>query len=173
MVKYPNLAKFSIRSKLFQNGISVLYNNPFKDPQIKSSLITGNQGNGIEVHSQFLRLENSEIMSHSRGAGFQYNPMLTKNEADDFISWLDVEKRVIKYLPSDALGSGKQKLDGTHEWYFITKSHAPECGSGKYQTIMVETDYDYVIGVQLLHRGNNETDESLTFYDTFDVRLLC
>ncbi|XP_014664130.1 PREDICTED: uncharacterized protein LOC106806643 [Priapulus caudatus] len=149
-----------------QNGITILYNNGFKNPRIENSLISGNEKNGLEIHSQFLRIQDTDVVGHRRGAGIQYNPMLTENEANDFISWLNAE---IKYLPDDAMSTTTLKLPDTNEWYFKTRPYDKSCGSGKYHTIKVETHAEYLIGVQLLHRGNNETNEILTFHDTLEI----
>lgn len=140
------------------SGIGIMWNEMFvpQSRQIINSQILSNRRHGIVVHTQGLKIYECDLKSNA-GSGILYNPMFSKLEQRDFISWinLDEKKKVIK-IPDDIDGDIILNHD-EYRYLVFTKTNVDK-------SFNIKTNNGRSIGIVVLNPFRPASSENMTIY---------
>ncbi|XP_054714634.1 protein bark beetle-like [Uloborus diversus] len=137
------LQKLKIHSNM-DSGIGIKWNEMFvlENRQLLDSQLNSNRRHGLVVHSQGLNVLRCDF-SKNEASGFHYNPMFTRSEQRDLISWINLEERgkVIR-IPDDVQGRNEFSLT---------------------------TNGGRSIGIVVLNPFGKSTSENMTIYGRLEI----
>lgn len=140
------------------SGIGIMWNEMFvpQSRQIIDSQILSNRRHGIVVHSQGLKIHHCDLQNNA-GSGILYNPMFSKLEQRDLISWINLEeKRKVIRIPDDLQGDITLNSD-EYKYLVFTKKVATK-------SFNIVTSNGRSIGIVVLNPFKQSSSENMTIY---------
>lgn len=140
------------------SGIGIMWNEMFvpQSRQIVHSQIVSNRRHGIVVHSQGLKIRQCDLENNA-GSGILYNPMFSKLEQRDLISWINLEerKKIIR-IPDDINGNISLNYDEYRYLVFTKKVED--------KSFNIITTNGRSIGIVVLNPFGQASSENMTVY---------
>lgn len=145
------------------SGIGIMWNEMFASQrrQLVDSQIFSNRRHGIIVHSQGLNIHQCDLQ-HNSGSGILYNPMFSKLQQRDLISWINLEeKRKVIKIPDDV--HGNIFLDSDQHRYLIFSKAVT------LKNFNITTTSGRSIGIVVLNPFGQASSESMTIYGRLEM----
>ncbi|KAF8773809.1 Protein bark beetle like protein [Argiope bruennichi] len=156
------LEKLKIRNNI-DSGVGIMWNEVFvsESRKLTDSEFLNNHRHGLVIHTQGLNIYRCE-MTNNDGSGIHYNPMFSKLEQRDLISWVNLEERnKIIRIPDDISGNIFLRSD-EHRYFVFTKTKTPKKFS-------ITTTSGRSIGVVVLNSFKETSSENLAFYGRLEI----
>lgn len=161
----------------FWNGLDIVYNDLVRKPKIIDSKFIRNRRHGVQVRSLGLTMDNCEI-SDNEVAGFRYNPILSKLLHTDVVTWLDSTNALYNNVYSLPNGTSDtmtlDSSDSTSGRKFLVARYSSTCGISpdkpcsfdlRVFATNIQNGLEPKIGVQVISRPSNLSDEEVIFID--------
>lgn len=145
------------------SGIGFMWNDIFipdrENLKVKSSQVLGNGNHGIVTRSQGLTVVDS-VVKNNRGSGFNYNPLFTRKEQLDLISWVtaSTDQDFITIQPSEVRTNFF--LDRNRRSWFIHVKRNPDAHF--FHTFNLTTEIGHAMDVMVLNPIFNDASDNLT-----------
>ncbi|GIY58668.1 protein bark beetle [Caerostris darwini] len=156
------LEKLKIRNNI-DSGVGIMWNEVFvtESRKLTDSHFISNHRHGLVVHTQGLNIYRCE-MTNNDGSGIHYNPMFTKQEQRDLISWINLEERnKIIRIPDDITGNISLRSD-EYRYFIFTKTKMNKRFS-------ITTSSGRSIGIVVLNSFKETSSENLAFYGRLEI----
>ncbi|GFY53687.1 protein bark beetle [Trichonephila inaurata madagascariensis] len=156
------LENLKIRNNI-DSGVGIMWNEVFvsESRQLIDSEFVNNHRHGLVVHTQGLNVYRCEMTSND-GSGMHYNPMFSKQEQRDLISWINLEERnKILRIPDDISGNISLR-SGEYKYFIFTKTKMNKKFS-------VTTTSGRSIGIVVLNSFKEASSENLAFYGRLEI----
>ncbi|XP_035215433.1 protein bark beetle-like, partial [Stegodyphus dumicola] len=145
------------------SGVGIMWNEMFapERQKIVDSYLLSNRRHGLVVHSQGLNIHRCD-MSRNAASGIHYNPMFSKMEQRDLISWINLEEpgKVIK-VPDDIQNNIFLNYD---EYRYLIFSR-----STMYKKFSVTTTPGRSIGIIVLNSFRKSSSENMKIYGRLEI----
>ncbi|KRY89173.1 HHIP-like protein 1 [Trichinella pseudospiralis] len=157
----------------FWTGVDILYNDPVKKPKLAHCQFMRNRRHGLRLRSAGLTLENVTLIDNEN-AGLRFNPLLTRKTQRDVYSWLRrsdaaYQDSTIVDIPSRTVTELQLTPSSREQRRFIV-AKASACDGSFAQDcayeLIIRTSLNFGrIGIQLVNRPSNSSDENVLLYD--------
>ncbi|XP_003374613.1 putative scavenger receptor cysteine-rich domain protein [Trichinella spiralis] len=157
----------------FWTGVDILYNDPVKKPKLAHCTFVRNRRHGLRLRSAGITLENVTLIDNEN-AGLRFNPLLTRKTQRDVYSWLRrsdaaYQDTTIVDIPSRTVTEIQLSPSSREQRRFIV-SKASACDGSFAQDcaydLTIRTSLNFGrIGIQLVNRPSNSSDENVLIYD--------
>ncbi|KRX14147.1 HHIP-like protein 1 [Trichinella nelsoni] len=157
----------------FWTGVDILYNDPVKKPKLAHCTFVRNRRHGLRLRSAGITLENVTLIDNEN-AGLRFNPLLTRKTQRDVYSWLRrsdaaYQDTTIVDIPSRTVTEIQLTPSSREQRRFIV-SKASACDGSFAQDcayeLTIRTSLNFGrIGIQLVNRPSNSSDENVLIYD--------
>ncbi|XP_042894789.1 protein bark beetle [Parasteatoda tepidariorum] len=157
-----HLSKLKIHNNT-DSGLGIMWNEVFvaESRQLLDSLLASNHRHGLVLHTQGLSVLRC-LMSNNAGSGIHYNPMFSKNEQRDLISWINLEERskVIR-IPDDITGTISLNFD-EYRYFVFTQATT-------VKRFNITTTSGRSLGIVVLNPFKETSTESMTIYGRLET----
>lgn len=152
-----HLEKLTIRNNV-DSGVGIMWNEVFvlESRQLIDSHFLNNHRHGLVVHTQGLNIYRCD-MSNNAGSGIHYNPMFSKVEQRDLISWINLEERNKVIKVPDGI-SGNIFLN-SNEYRYLVFTDAKT-----YKTFNITTTSGRSIGIVVLNSFKETSSENFIIH---------
>lgn len=146
------------------SGLGVMWNDVigrhFNELSIVDSKFLNNERHGIELRSRGLTIRGS-TMSNNRQNGLDYNPIFSRRELGDLLSWLYTPKNAANIVeltfPLQTNYFQVPSSEDSYRFFIIQKAPQPDLR----QTFTIGTDSGHMLSIHLLNPIQQESSESL------------
>ncbi|TKR61179.1 hypothetical protein L596_028324 [Steinernema carpocapsae] len=175
---YHTFHNLVVRDNFF-DGIDIIYNDLTKKPAIRNSISVNNRRNAMRVRSAGITIEKVRL-NQNGNAGLRYDPQVSEAVQKDIVTWLEkkeqpeMEANNVFIIPNHTLTRFQVYESQLNHRKFLLAKPTADCPlvllEPCVQEMQIEASgYEYgmssKIGIQIVNRPGNDSDEDALFID--------